>query len=146
MVIGSAHDDAQFSAVELGRAQCLELLRGVQVGRVVLSLDCLPVALPVNISVLDEDVVFRTDRGSKLDAAMEGQVVSIEADEVDALYRTGWSVLVTGVAELVTDPRQVESANSHLLPWAPGPHEFVVRVPSTRTSGRELVWGRPSGQ
>ncbi len=130
-----------FSAVELDRSECLALLRGAPFGRVVLSVDCIPVALPVNLSLLHEDVVFCTDSGSKLTAAVKGQVVSVEIDDIDLLYRTGWSVLATGVAQVITDPEAIQWANSHLQPWAPGPHPFVVKVPSTLISGRRLVWG-----
>jgi nitroimidazol reductase NimA-like FMN-containing flavoprotein (pyridoxamine 5'-phosphate oxidase superfamily) len=132
--------ESNFAAVELGRDQCLELLRGATIGRVVLSIDCIPAALPVNLAVVDEDVVFFTDTGSKLDAVIEGQVVSIEADEIDLMYRTGWSVLVTGVAELVNDQEEIEWANSRIQAWAPGPHRFLVKVPATMTSGRRLMW------
>ncbi|HXQ43504.1 MAG TPA: pyridoxamine 5'-phosphate oxidase family protein [Acidimicrobiales bacterium] len=135
--------EASFCTVELDRAQCLALLRGARIARVVLSIDCIPVALPVNVSVLDEDVIFCTDRGSKLTAAVEGQVVSVEADDADLMYRTGWSVLVTGIAQLVTEPADREWACSHLLPWAPGPHPFLVKVPSTLISGRRLTWDGP---
>jgi hypothetical protein len=91
--------------------------------------------------VLDGDVVFATDKGSKLDAAVQGTVVSVEVDDIDRIYHTGWSVLVTGVAELLTDPRDIERAH-HLpiQPWAPGPHQFFVRVPSTLVSGRQIAW------
>jgi len=132
--------EASFCTVELDRAQCLALLRGARIARVVLSIDCIPVALPVNVSVLDEDVIFCTDRGSKLTAAVEGQVVSVEIDEIDPFYRTGWSVLATGVAQLITDPDGVERARGCLAPWAPGPHPFLVKVPSTLISGRRLMW------
>jgi uncharacterized protein len=132
--------DSSFCAVELERAQCLELLGGVRIARVVLSIKCMPVALPVNVAVLDENAIFSTDRGSKLTAAVEGQVISVEADEIDLMYRTGWSVLVTGRAQLVTEPADIEWASSRLQPWAPGPHPFLVRVPPTWVSGRRLMW------
>jgi len=131
---------SNFSTVELDRRQCLELLHGARIGRVVLSVDCIPVALPVNLSMLDEDVIFCTDSGSKLTAAVEGQVVSVEIDEIDPFYRMGWSVLATGVAQLITDPDGVERARGCLAPWAPGPHPFLVKVPSTLISGRRLMW------
>ena len=124
----------------LGRAQCLELLGSARIVRVVLSIKCIPVALPVNASLLDEDVIFSTDSGSKLTAAVEGQVVTVEADDVNLLYRTGWSVLATGRAQLVTEPAEIEWASSVLQAWAPGPHPFLVRVPSTMISGRSLMW------
>ena len=75
--------ESGFGAVELARPQCLELLGNARIARVVLSIACVPVALPVNIAMLGEDVVFATDSGSKLTAAVKGQVVSVEADEVD---------------------------------------------------------------
>ncbi len=129
--------------VELDREECLELFRRAGIGRVVLSVDAIPVALPVNVAVLHGDVVFATDEGSKLDAALRGYVVSIEADGVDRLYHTGWSVIVTGVAELLTDPSEIEQASRvPLHPWAPGPHRFLVRIPSTVVSGRRITWGR----
>jgi uncharacterized protein len=134
------HGRALFSSVDLDRAECLTLLRQAQIGRVVLSLKCLPVALPVNICVIDDNVVFATDNGSKLDAAVTGQVVSVEVDEIDTCYRTGWSVILTGIADLVTDREQFEEARTHLQPWAPGPHPFLVKVPSTIISGRRLMW------
>lgn len=118
----------------------MELLGGAHIARVVLSIKCMPVALPVNLALLDEGVIFSTDSGSKLTAAVEGQVVSVEADDIDLMYHTGWSVLVTGRAELVTEPADIEWASSRLQAWAPGPHPFLVRVPSTLISGRRLMW------
>jgi uncharacterized protein len=128
--------------VELERHECLELLARVDIGRVVWCADGIPVAVPVNVALLDGDAVFTTDRGSKLDAAVHGQVVSLEADGVDRLYHTGWSVLVTGAAELVTDPDDIERISRlPMQAWAPGPHVFVVRIPSTTVSGRRIEWG-----
>jgi nitroimidazol reductase NimA-like FMN-containing flavoprotein (pyridoxamine 5'-phosphate oxidase superfamily) len=139
-MITAPEHDSSFCAIELARTQCLDLLGSARIARVVLSIKCLPVALPVNASLLDDDVIFSTDSGSKLTAAIEGQVVSVEADDIDLMYRTGWSVLVTGRAQLVTEPAVVEWASSRLQPWAPGPHPFLVRVPSTLISGRRLMW------
>lgn len=116
--------------------------RRAGIGRVVLSVHAIPVALPVNVAVLDGNVVFATDEGSKLDAAVRGNVVSVEADGVDTLYHTGWSVIVTGVAELLTNPRDIEEASRlPLRAWEPGPHRFLVRVPSTVVFGRRIAWG-----
>ena len=98
----------------MDRAECLELIRSTHIARVVLSINCVPVALPVNAAVQDHGVIFSTDSGSKLTAAVEGQVVSVEADDIDLIYRTGWSVLVTGKAELVTEAADIEWASSRL--------------------------------
>jgi len=133
-------EGAEFSTVELDRVECLALLRQARLGRVVLSVDCLPVALPVNLTLDGEDVVFYTNTGAKTDAAVAGQVVSVEVDDIDPVYHTGWSVLLTGVAEVVTDPEELAAVAEHLRPWAPGPHPFLVKVHSTLISGRRLMW------
>ena len=131
-----------FALAELGREESLDILARSGIGRVTFSVHGIPTALPVNVALLEGDVVFATDKGSKLDAAVHGQVVSVEADGVDRVYHTGWSVLVTGVAEVLTDPRDVKRVRHlPLEAWAPGPHLFVVRVPSTIVSGRRLAWG-----
>jgi nitroimidazol reductase NimA-like FMN-containing flavoprotein (pyridoxamine 5'-phosphate oxidase superfamily) len=141
--VDHVNGEESYCAVELDRSECLTLLRRSRIGRVVLSVNCIPVALPVNVSVLDDDVVFFTAAGSKLDAAIQGQVVSVEVDDIDSTYDTGWSVLVSGIARLVTDPGDLERARPRLRAWAPGPHPFMVRVPSTLISGRRLTWGGP---
>jgi len=134
---------SQFSSIEMDREQSLAYLRTARIGRVVLSVKCLPVALPVNLAVYGDDVLFVSDSGAKVNAAIEGQVISVEADDVDPQYCTGWSVLVTGRAELVTDQSVFAWARSRLRAWAPGPHPFLVKVPSTHVSGRQLVWHGP---
>lgn len=137
----TSDQDTLRSLVELDREECLELLGRATIGRVVLSVDCIPVAVPVNLSMVDGDAVFASDVGSKLDAAIRGQVVSVEADGVDGLYHTGWSVLLTGVAHVITDPETIKRARCSFRAWAPGNHPFLVRVPSTLISGRRITWG-----
>lgn len=116
-------------------------MAGEGIGRVVLNAKRIPVAFPVNLAVLDEDVVFVTDPGTKLSAAMRGDVVTVEADHVDRMYHTGWSVLVTGMAELVTDPELRKSALRALgSSWVAKRKPTVVRVLATLVSGRRIGW------
>ncbi len=60
-----------------------------RVGRVVITDRALPAAFPVNFALLDEDVVFLTTQGSKLEAAEGEEVMAFEADEIDAVLHTG---------------------------------------------------------
>ena len=89
---------------ELSRARCLDLLATAGLGRVGVSVRALPVILPVSYAVMGETVVFQTAPGSKLTAAMRRSVVAFEADRCDPCGAWGWSVLVQGVASLVSDP------------------------------------------
>jgi uncharacterized protein len=92
---------------------------------------------PVNY-LFDQDlVVFRTDPGSKLDAASELELVTFEIDAVDEATRTGWSVVVRGSLAEVTDPDQLARLLAlPLYPWAPGEKSRYVRV-----RGPSLWWG-----
>ena len=47
-------------------------------------------------------MAIRTDPGTKLSAAAQGQV-AFEIDGIDEAARAGWSVVVTGVGYEVTD-------------------------------------------
>ena len=77
----------------LDRAECLERLRTVTMGRIAFAERGLPAIQPVNCTVDGSDVIIRTSGGGKLAAAVAGAMVAFEADEVDAATRTGWSVV-----------------------------------------------------
>ena len=56
--------------------------------------------------------------------------VSFEIDRVDEAISEGWSVLVTGAARRVDDPKEVASLDTlGLAPWAGGPRHAIVRHP-----------------
>ena len=131
------------SAFVLDGAQCLELLRGACVGRVILSVECIPVAVPVNLSMLGDDVLLATDSDSKLTSGVHGQVVSVQADDFDLTSGSGWSVLVTGVAQQVTEQAEIDWARKHIHAWLPGADPLLIKVPSTLVSGRRFVWSAP---
>jgi nitroimidazol reductase NimA-like FMN-containing flavoprotein (pyridoxamine 5'-phosphate oxidase superfamily) len=125
--------------VQLSRDECLRLLATAPVGRVALSMGALPVVLPVNFVLDGESVVFRTGEGTKHEAAVSNTVVAFEVDQIDPLYHSGWSVLVTGVANVVTAPTEVTRlAALPLRPWADGQRGYYVRISGDRITGRRL--------
>lgn len=91
--------------------------------------------------MFDRDwVVFRTNPGTKLDAAAELPPVAFEVDAVDEGTRTGWSVLVRGTLAEVTDPDDLERLHAlPLSPWAPGAKARYVRVEPASVSGRRIA-------
>ncbi|MFE9609751.1 pyridoxamine 5'-phosphate oxidase family protein [Streptomyces sp. NPDC006012] len=129
---------------ELNRQECLHLLAKVPVGRIVHTHHALPAVLPVNFS-LDGDgtVLLRTSASSELVRAIHGSVVAFEADQVDADTQSGWSVVVTGAATVVTDSAEHERlVRTGPRSWVPTPHEVFVRIAPELVTGRELVGGR----
>ena len=129
---------------ELGRSECLRLLATVPVGRVVHTRQALPAVVPVNFR-LDGDgaVLLRTSAASELASAVDGAVVAFEADAVDTDAHSGWSVVVTGRAAVVTDRAEAERLERFgPRSWVPSPEEVFVRIEPELVTGRELVGGR----
>ena len=124
---------------ELGREECLRLLAGAIVGRVVFTEDALPAAHPVTYLLDDDEIVFCTAGGGKLAAATLHRIVAFQVDEIDSTGRTGWSVLGIGEAYEVTDPRRLaDLADRRLEPWAASQGGHTVAIPLQRLTGRVL--------
>ncbi|MFF5159563.1 pyridoxamine 5'-phosphate oxidase family protein [Streptomyces sp. NPDC000348] len=124
----------------LGRQECLRLLAGVPVGRVIYTRQALPAVLPVNFSLdTDASVLLATSPGSDLVRAVDGTVVAFEADEFHGETRSGWSVIVTGRATVVTDPAEHERlARTGPASWMPLRETVFVRIGAEIVTGREL--------
>ncbi|MGO9876985.1 MAG: pyridoxamine 5'-phosphate oxidase family protein [Acidimicrobiia bacterium] len=119
----------------LDEADCYLRLRSRSLGRVAVNLADDLVILPVYYAVMDDDIVFRTAPGTKLDAASLNARVAFEVDGV----APGWSVLVRGRAEEVRDRDAQVHARSLLgHDWPAGEREQIVRVRVERISGRRL--------
>jgi nitroimidazol reductase NimA-like FMN-containing flavoprotein (pyridoxamine 5'-phosphate oxidase superfamily) len=119
--------------------ECRDLLASAEIGRVIVSIDALPAALPVNHWLIDDTIVFRTAPGTKLTAALNHTVVGFEVDEIDPATRSGWSVLVIGTSNVVSDPAEIARLDrAGLRSWAPvaAPHYVQIRI--QRISGRRL--------
>lgn len=137
-MVGYAPDHAGLETIPLD--DCLRLLASVPLGRVGFLSDGEVVVLPVNHAVAGQDVVFRTTLGSKLSAAESENTVTFEADHYDPRRRAGWSVLVTGRAEMVYDDAEIEALDRlGLEPWPDAvDRSFWVRIRATALTGRRL--------
>jgi uncharacterized protein len=124
----------------LSRAQCLELLGQVPVGRIVLTVGALPAIMPVNFVLHQGEVIIRTDTGTKLAAAARNAVVAFEVDQLDATGQQGWSVSLVGRAVEVTAAEQLaELRPLPLRPWAPGERDHYIRIKPELISGRRIA-------
>lgn len=82
----------------LDAPECLRLLRGGEIGRVVWQDDDGLSVLPVNYRVIGDSVVFQTNAASTLARLAEPTRVAFQVDEVDHATAIGWSVLVRGTS------------------------------------------------
>jgi uncharacterized protein len=122
----------------LSSDECRERLSQSQLGRVGVTVNALPVILPVVYHVFEDSIFFFTEPGTKLHAAAIDAVVAFEVDHLDE--DGGWSVLVIGRCEEVSDDRFIENLRSlGLTAGAPGVRTHLVRVMLNHISGREFT-------
>ena len=127
---------------------CRFLLTDEEVGRIgFVAEDGYPVVLPVNYFVEGDFIVLRTAPGTKLEEVPLRQV-AFEVDHLAPTHRTGWSVLVQGHGEEVTnalDPIHASLRERRVEPWAPGEKEHWLAIQIHRISGRRIVRSEPLG-
>lgn len=119
------------------------------VGRIAVSVSP-PIIRPVNYAFDErtQSVVFRSASGSQLREGLSTGTAAFEIDGTDPVERTGWSVIIVGEAEEVTDPAEIDRLEGfELEPWAPGPRTHWMRIRATSASGRRIIdreiWGLP---
>jgi hypothetical protein len=112
---------------------CWRLLRGEVIGRLAVPRPAHgPLVVPVTFRVDDlGNIAFRTAAGTKLGGLAQGHA-SLQVDGIDAVHRTGWSVLVDG---LVLFPSPEDPSPD---PWLPDLPTQVTLVP-VEISGRAVV-------
>ena len=138
--VGEQSEAWQDESLEtLAEEECLHLLGTVPVGRVAVSVNALPAVFPVNFVLFGRRVVFRTGKGTKLDAAVRRAVVAFEVDHFDAVYHSGWSVLVVGQADDITDNLEMIGGDGQLRPWADGERDHYVAIQANIVSGRRIT-------
>lgn len=126
----------------LSVSECVDLLGENSLGRLAFvgKVGVMPLIIPVNYVVDGDTLVFRSDPGSKLTAAILGAPVAFEVDGgFDDRNQTGWSVVVHGHARSVTDPADVARLEQlALVPWAPGVKSHFIRIEAGVISGRRI--------
>jgi nitroimidazol reductase NimA-like FMN-containing flavoprotein (pyridoxamine 5'-phosphate oxidase superfamily) len=129
----TSHGAGRIASID--RADCYVLLRGRTLGRMAVKIADDLVILPVYYAVMDDDIVFRTAPGTKLDAAVLKTKVAFEVDGASP----GWSVLVRGHAEELRDANLQVKARSLLgHDWPAGEREQIVRIRAEQVTGRRL--------
>ena len=93
--------------------------------------------MPVNHLVEDRTILFRSGPGMKLEGG-EVAPIAFQADSIDPVHHTGWSVLVRGVTTI--EDRHAEDSEPH--PWAGDVgRTILVRLWPQHVSGRRIVAG-----
>jgi len=120
-------------------SECLKRLRFSSLGRIALvDHEGRPLIFPINYFFDEGIVLFRTGPGSKLDLA-PGANVAFEIDGWDSDTGVGWSVVVTGIAHDMTNPRSAPTDRLRywpVRPFAPGSREHWIGIWANAITGR----------
>lgn len=124
----------------LTEKECWDRLGTHGVGRVALASEPGPAVYPVNYAVDAKTIIYRTaPQGAAVPESGAG--VSFETDRIDDDLRRGWSVLITGAAEMIDDPGTAEQvARGHdVEPWAGGYRPLWIRIRPAHVTGRHIT-------
>ena len=124
---------------QLDESTCLALLGVQHVGRLIVPGDD-PYVIPLNYTPDHDGVVIRTSRRPVIDAVIDRYAV-FEVDMFDDRSKSGWSVVVRGVARDISDATELDpDVTSGAVPrsWAPGERSRVLRISVERVTGRLL--------
>lgn len=137
----SGRRDRSEQPERLTEAECLDLLRDVDVGRLAVRLADGGVDIfPVNFIVDHGTVVFCTAAGTKLTSIDEEPTVAFEADRFDWYERTAWSVVVKGEASRINDQAVLlELIEGNLDSWQHERKPVFVRIVPSATTGRRFT-------
>ncbi|HXA29446.1 MAG TPA: pyridoxamine 5'-phosphate oxidase family protein [Candidatus Angelobacter sp.] len=134
-------DHPQTRVEAMSREEASSLLqRGAFLGRVGFVHDALPHIVPVNyLAETPDSIIFCSAEGTKLSALSGGAPAVFEIDEQRPLYHAGWSVIVRGRAEEITDPTELDRLRrGPLHSWAvPGSGRWI-RIRVDEISGRRI--------
>jgi nitroimidazol reductase NimA-like FMN-containing flavoprotein (pyridoxamine 5'-phosphate oxidase superfamily) len=118
---------------------CRQLLGTARIGRVAVVVDGHPEVFPIAYAMDGDTVVFRTDTGTKLHAAVHWPSVAFEADDVDEATGEAWSVMVVGpVSEVAGGPDLRRVRELDLDAWAPGPGLHWLQITPRKVTGRRV--------
>jgi nitroimidazol reductase NimA-like FMN-containing flavoprotein (pyridoxamine 5'-phosphate oxidase superfamily) len=137
----SQHVGPDRHAIEnLPRAECLRLIGSVRIGRIFYTQWAMPAVAVVDFALNgDESIVFRIEAGGRLWSAIRRAVVGFEADRIDEVTHSGWSVTVVGRAEEVVNASEVtELRTLGLDPWAPGERGHFIQIRPEIVTGRRI--------
>jgi len=127
---------------ELSRMECLLLLGEVPLGRVVFTQRALPAIRPASHLVEADQIIIRANLGtavSRRPGHDGGTVIAYQADLIDAAERLGWSIVVVGRADHVTDLTDVDRYRRALQPWVTAESDDIIAIRTDMVTGFRLV-------
>ena len=124
---------------ELSYDECRSLLESGEMGRVAVSTPLGPRIIPVNYTIAESSVIFRTTPYSVLGTYARNTNLAFEVDHVESDHH-GWSVVAVGRANMVENLDELREIRAEWdpKPWAGGKRSMYFRMPWHELTGRRL--------
>lgn len=120
----------------LDQHECLQLMAGVPIGRLIFNEDGLPAVHPVSFVLEEQSVVFCTSDERKAKAAERNDIVGFQVDAFDINTYVGWTVTAIGHLSPVTDPA---ARRLPVRPWTSDHLTTYIRLSLEVTHGRRIL-------
>ena len=124
--------------VELPPFDCWRLLGSAEIARIAWHGPHGVTVVPVNYTIAEGALWFRTNPYSALARECGGAHVAVEVDSLDPGSRSGWSVVIRGVAELF-EAQETPEPLAELRIWPAGVRNVFIRLEPAEVSGRKLL-------
>jgi nitroimidazol reductase NimA-like FMN-containing flavoprotein (pyridoxamine 5'-phosphate oxidase superfamily) len=124
---------------EIPKSRCEELLAQHKAGRVAWNPADGPKIMPVTYQYWNGMVVFRTAPDGPLASLTRRTHVAFEIDQIDEDQEKGWSVVVLGFSEGVTQRYTLSTLwRDGPVPWAGGVRNVFVAITPQSITGRAV--------
>ncbi len=139
----SGADPGRAETAELSIDECLRLLGAHRFGRLAVAVgEGVPAIRPLQYAfdARAKSIVMRIGEGSTLHAVTHSAKAAFEIDGVDEPAKTGWSVIVVGVAIVVSSQAEIARLErSDAVAWGLGAPTRWVQLPARTVSGRRIT-------
>ncbi|MFF4805640.1 pyridoxamine 5'-phosphate oxidase family protein [Streptomyces sp. NPDC001351] len=126
---------APLRMVEVSGAEALWLVESSSLGRLVFVQREQPVVRPARHIWEYGRLVVRTP----MQATAVPATATYHVDEIVAVTSTGWTVAVTGPADVIADRDEAAHYRRTLTGWTHGPHDTILRIHPQTVTGFRLA-------
>jgi nitroimidazol reductase NimA-like FMN-containing flavoprotein (pyridoxamine 5'-phosphate oxidase superfamily) len=133
--------EAPSETADLTSEECLRLLAAHDFGRLAVGIgEGVPVIRPLHYAFDERSkaLILRIGDGSTLRALSHSAKAAFEIDGIDEHAKTGWSVIVTGVAAMLTGAEIASLERSEAVTWATSGQTHWVVIRAGTVSGRRI--------
>ena len=124
--------------LEIDEAECWELLRAPEVGRLAFDDEDGPTIVPLTYVSGEGSLLFRVSPYSQVARHVPGARASFEVDDFDYFTRSGWSVIVRGSVQIV-ESDELPPLEDRPTPWPEGQRTLYLRLTPETVTGRRLL-------